>query len=92
MTEISPGLLQALLKKLAATLQKLHSEQCGIMDYQLDATLPALSNHFQPKAFTLCGDLHFMAILEKLLSHTAGLKGSHTQLKGRVLSCPLGNL
>lgn len=73
LTEFSPGILQVLLKKVAATLQKLHLEQCGVMHSQLEAILPAVSLCSELRAFSLCGNLLSMAILEKVLSHMAGL-------------------
>ena len=73
LTEFSPGILQVLLKKVAATLQKLHLEQCGVMDSQLEAILPAMSLCSKLRAFSLCGNLLSMAVIEKMLRHTAGL-------------------
>ena len=84
LTEFSPGILQVLLKKVAATLQKLHLEQCGVMHSQLEAILPAVSLCSELRAFSLCGNLLSMAILEKVLSHMAGL----TCLKEEFYSTP----
>ncbi|XP_007104888.2 PRAME family member 15-like [Physeter macrocephalus] len=73
LTNFSPELLQVLLEKVAATLQELDLELCGIMDSQLEAILPALSHCSQLRTFSICGNLLSMAIMEKLLQHTAGL-------------------
>ena len=43
------------------------------MDSQLDAIPPAVSLCFELRAFSLCGNLLSMAILEKVLNHMAGL-------------------
>ncbi|XP_057587724.1 PRAME family member 15-like [Hippopotamus amphibius kiboko] len=73
LTDFSPELLQVLLEQVAATLQELNLEQCGIGDFQLESILPALSHCFQLRTFSLCGNLLSKTIMEKLLSHTAGL-------------------
>ena len=43
MTDFRPEPLQVLLQKVAATLQELDLDVCGITDSQLEAFLPALS-------------------------------------------------
>lgn len=43
------------------------------MDSQLEAIPPAVSLCFELRAFSLCGNLLSMAILEKVLNHMAGL-------------------
>ncbi|XP_059935867.1 PRAME family member 4-like [Mesoplodon densirostris] len=73
LTNFSPELLQVLLEKVAATLQELDLDLCGIMDSQLEAILPALSHCSQLRTFSMCGNLLSMAIMEKLLRHTHGL-------------------
>ncbi|KAJ8780780.1 hypothetical protein J1605_000823 [Eschrichtius robustus] len=73
LTNFSPELLQVLLEKVAATLQELDLDLCGIMDSQLEAILPALSHCSQLRTFSMCGNLLSMAIMEKLLQHTSGL-------------------
>uniref|UniRef100_A0A8C0HXZ3 Uncharacterized protein n=1 Tax=Balaenoptera musculus TaxID=9771 RepID=A0A8C0HXZ3_BALMU len=73
LTDFSPELLQVLLEKVAATLQELDLNLCGIMDCQLEAILPALSHCSQLRTFSMCGNLLSMAIMEKLLRHTDGL-------------------
>ena len=73
MTDFSPELLQVLLEKVAATIQELYLDQCGIMDSQFEAILPALSRCSQLSSFSLCGNLLSMAVMEKMLRHTAGL-------------------
>ncbi|KAM9110799.1 PRAME family member 8-like [Megaptera novaeangliae] len=73
LTFFSPELLHVLLEKVAATLQELDLSQCGIMDSQLEAILPALSSCSQLRSFSLCGNLLSMAVMEKMLRHTVGL-------------------
>lgn len=73
LTHFSPYILQVLLEKVASTLQELYLEKCGIVDPQLEAILPALSRCSQLRTISLCGNLLSMAIMEKLLSHTARL-------------------
>ena len=84
LTEFSPGILQVLLKKVAATLQELYLEQCGIRDSHLESILHILSHCFQLMSFSLRGNLLSMAILEKVLSHMAGL----TYLKEEFYPAP----
>uniref|UniRef100_A0A8C3W9C7 Uncharacterized protein n=1 Tax=Catagonus wagneri TaxID=51154 RepID=A0A8C3W9C7_9CETA len=72
LTRFTPD-LQVLLDKVAANLEELNLEQCGIMDSQLEAVLPVLSHCSQLRTISLCGNLLSMAIMEKLLSHTARL-------------------
>ncbi|KAB0392637.1 hypothetical protein E2I00_015513 [Balaenoptera physalus] len=62
LTDFSPELLQVLLEKV-----------CGIMGFQFEAILPALSHCSQLRSFSLCGNLLSMAVMEKLLLHTTGL-------------------
>ncbi|DAA21163.1 TPA: preferentially expressed antigen in melanoma-like [Bos taurus] len=73
MTDFRPELLQVLLEKVAATLQEVDLDACGITDSQLEAFLPALSRCSQLRAVSLCGNLLSAAVLEKLLRHTAVL-------------------
>ncbi|XP_044798465.2 PRAME family member 9/15-like [Bubalus bubalis] len=73
MTDFRPELLQVLLEKVAATLQELDFDACGITDSQLQAFLPALSRCSQLRAVSLCGNLLSTAVVEKLLRHTAVL-------------------
>ncbi|XP_065793234.1 PRAME family member 12-like [Muntiacus reevesi] len=73
MTDFHPELLQVLLEKVAATLQELDFDVCGITDSQLEAFLPALSLCSQLRSFSLCGNLLSTAEMEKLLRHTAVL-------------------
>uniref|UniRef100_A0A4X1TLY1 Uncharacterized protein n=1 Tax=Sus scrofa TaxID=9823 RepID=A0A4X1TLY1_PIG len=72
LTQFTPD-LQVLLEEVASNLEELNLEQCGIMDSQLEAILPALSRCSQLRTISLCGNLLSMAIMEKLLSHTARL-------------------
>ena len=73
MNDFSPELLQVLLEKVAVTLQELGLDVCGITDSQLEAILPALSRCSQLRYFSLCENFLSMAVMEKLLRHTAGL-------------------
>ncbi|XP_036681431.1 PRAME family member 8-like [Balaenoptera musculus] len=73
LTDFSPELLHILLEKVADTLQEPDLSQCGIMDSQLEAILPALSSCSQLRSFSLCGNLLSMAVMEKMLRHTVGL-------------------
>uniref|UniRef100_A0A8C6CYS6 PRAME family member 9/15 n=1 Tax=Moschus moschiferus TaxID=68415 RepID=A0A8C6CYS6_MOSMO len=70
MTDFRPELLPVLLERVAATLQELDLDVCGITDCQLEAFLPALSRCSQLR---LCGNLLSTAVMEKLLRHTAAL-------------------
>ncbi|XP_061237790.1 PRAME family member 12-like [Bos javanicus] len=73
MTDFSPKILCILLEQVAATLQELNLEKCGITESQLESILPVLSCCSQLRTFSLCGNVLSMAIMEKLLSHTTGL-------------------
>ncbi|XP_043778860.1 PRAME family member 8-like [Cervus elaphus] len=73
LTDFNPELLQVLLEKVAATLQELYLDQCGIRSSQFEAILPALSRCSQLRSFSLCGNLLSMAVMEKMLRQTAGL-------------------
>lgn len=73
MTDFRPELLPVLLERVAATLQELDLDVCGITDTQLEAFLPALSRCSQLRFFSLCGNLLSTAVMEKLLRHTAAL-------------------
>ena len=73
MTDFSPKILCILLEQVAATLQELNLEQCGITESQLESILPALSCCSQLRVFSMCGNLISMAVLENLLRHTDGL-------------------
>ncbi|XP_027779705.1 melanoma antigen preferentially expressed in tumors [Marmota flaviventris] len=70
--------LQVLLERTSTTLQDLDLDECGIMDSQFTAILPALSHCSQLTTFSFCGNPISMAVLENLLLHTIGLsKLSH---------------
>uniref|UniRef100_A0A8C5ZYR5 PRAME nuclear receptor transcriptional regulator n=1 Tax=Marmota marmota marmota TaxID=9994 RepID=A0A8C5ZYR5_MARMA len=70
--------LQVLLERTSTTLQDLDLDECGIMDSQFTAILPALSHCSQLTTFSFCGNPISMAMLENLLLHTIGLsKLSH---------------
>nr|XP_020731252.1 PRAME family member 12-like [Odocoileus virginianus texanus] len=73
MTDFRPELLQVLLEKVAATMQELDFDVCGITDSQLEAFLPALSRCSQLRSFSLCGNVLSTAGVEKLLRHTTVL-------------------
>ncbi|XP_059974318.1 melanoma antigen preferentially expressed in tumors [Mesoplodon densirostris] len=73
LTSISSEPLRVLIEKASATLQDLNLDECGIVDSQFSALLPALSHCSQLIAFSFCGNSISMAVLESLLRHTAGL-------------------
>ncbi|XP_007196437.1 melanoma antigen preferentially expressed in tumors [Balaenoptera acutorostrata] len=73
LTSISSEPLRVLIEKASATLQDLDLDECGIMDSQFSALLPALSHCSQLTTFSFCGNPISMAVLESLLRHTAGL-------------------
>ena len=73
MTDFSPKILCILLEQVAATLQELNLEKCGITESQFESILPVLTCCSQLRTFSLCGNVLSMAIMEKLLSHTTGL-------------------
>uniref|UniRef100_A0A8C3WDU2 Uncharacterized protein n=1 Tax=Catagonus wagneri TaxID=51154 RepID=A0A8C3WDU2_9CETA len=73
LTTFSPELLQGLLEKVAATLQELDLELCGITDPQFEVILPTLSRCSELRSFSLCGNFLSMANIEKMLRHTARL-------------------
>ncbi|XP_011852023.1 PREDICTED: PRAME family member 6-like [Mandrillus leucophaeus] len=65
--------LQVLLGKVAATLEYLGLDDCGIVDSQVNTILPALSRCFELTTFSFCGNPISMATLENLLCHTIRL-------------------
>uniref|UniRef100_A0A8C3WJP9 Uncharacterized protein n=1 Tax=Catagonus wagneri TaxID=51154 RepID=A0A8C3WJP9_9CETA len=69
MTDFSPDVLQGLLEKVAATLQELDLELCGITESQLEAILPVLSRCWELTSFSVRGNLLSM----KVLGCTTGL-------------------
>uniref|UniRef100_A0A8C3YEX8 Uncharacterized protein n=1 Tax=Catagonus wagneri TaxID=51154 RepID=A0A8C3YEX8_9CETA len=73
LTNFNPALLQVLLEKVAATLEELDLNLCGIMDSQMEAILPALSHCFHLTTLSLCGNFLSKAVMERLLHHTDGL-------------------
>ncbi|XP_058387861.1 melanoma antigen preferentially expressed in tumors-like [Diceros bicornis minor] len=78
LTCMSAEPLQVLIERASATLQDLDLDECGIMDSQFSAILPALSRCSQLTIFSFCGNPISMAVLENLLRHTIGLsKLSH---------------
>uniref|UniRef100_A0A8C4PQN1 Uncharacterized protein n=1 Tax=Equus asinus asinus TaxID=83772 RepID=A0A8C4PQN1_EQUAS len=85
LTYFSPEPLQILLEKVAATLQNLDLDQCGIADSHLEAILPALSHCSQLRTFSMCGNPLSMAIMGRLLRHTDGLH----RLRLEVYPAPL---
>uniref|UniRef100_A0A8C0CT93 Uncharacterized protein n=1 Tax=Balaenoptera musculus TaxID=9771 RepID=A0A8C0CT93_BALMU len=80
LTYSSPELLPVLLQKVAATLQELYLEQCGIRDSHLEAILQSLGRCSQLMFFSLRGNLISMAMMEKLLRHTSGLPSLSQEL------------
>uniref|UniRef100_A0A4W2DPV7 Preferentially expressed antigen in melanoma n=1 Tax=Bos indicus x Bos taurus TaxID=30522 RepID=A0A4W2DPV7_BOBOX len=78
LTSLSLEPLKVLIEWTSATLQDLDLDECGIMDSQFSALLPALSCCSQLTTFSFCGNPISMAVLESLLHHTMGLsKLSH---------------
>ncbi|KAI5929853.1 melanoma antigen preferentially expressed in tumors [Manis javanica] len=73
LTNVSSEPLRVLLERASDTLQDLDLEECGIVDAQFTAMLPALSCCSQLVTFSLCGNRLSMASLEDLLHHTIGL-------------------
>uniref|UniRef100_A0A8C3W747 Uncharacterized protein n=1 Tax=Catagonus wagneri TaxID=51154 RepID=A0A8C3W747_9CETA len=73
LTVFKPELLQVLLEKVAATIQELGLDECGIVDAQLEAILPALSHCSQLRSFSIRGNPLSMTIIGKLLRQTDGL-------------------
>ncbi|XP_034359980.2 PRAME family member 12-like [Arvicanthis niloticus] len=63
----------SLLQRLTATLQTLKLKGCMIMDSQMSALLPALSQCSQLTEVNFLKNLLSMGILKKLLQHTANL-------------------
>ncbi|KAM5264981.1 PRAME family member 15-like [Hipposideros larvatus] len=80
LTDFSPKPLQALLEKVAATLQDLDLIYCGIVDSHVEAILPVLSRCCQLRTFSISGNPLSMAMVEKLLRHTAGLRSLSLEL------------
>ncbi|XP_004636428.1 melanoma antigen preferentially expressed in tumors [Octodon degus] len=75
---MSPDLLRVLLERVSSTLEDLDLDECGIMDSQFIAILPALGQCSQLTTFTFCGNSISMAVLQNLLLHTINLnKLSH---------------
>ncbi|XP_042551589.1 PRAME family member 12-like [Dipodomys spectabilis] len=70
---VRPGMLQALLEQLAATLEILNLEDCGIEDSHLTAILPALSQCSKLTKLCFYGNHLSLAVLKNLLCHTARL-------------------
>lgn len=74
LTQFTPD-LQVLLEEVASNLEELNLEQCGIMDSQLEAILPALSHCSALTSFSVRGNLLSLAIVQKVLGCTTGLPG-----------------
>ena len=74
LTNINPKPLRVLLETVAATLKTLDLENCRIMDSQLSALLPALSSCSQLTTFNYLRNPISVAVLERLLCHTARLR------------------
>uniref|UniRef100_A0A4X1TWE5 Uncharacterized protein n=1 Tax=Sus scrofa TaxID=9823 RepID=A0A4X1TWE5_PIG len=88
LTSMSSRPLQVLIERASATLQDLDLDECGIMDSQFSALLPALRCCSQLTTFSFCGNPISMAVLESLLHHMVGLSklrnlGSEVILKER---------
>ncbi|XP_048208045.1 PRAME family member 8-like [Perognathus longimembris pacificus] len=80
-----PGLLRALLGRVAGTLEALALEHCGITDAQLSALLPTLSQCSRLSLFSFYGNPISMVALQNLLSHTARL----SKLSGGLYPAPM---
>ncbi|XP_053431504.1 PRAME family member 12-like [Nycticebus coucang] len=80
LTDFSPEPLQLLLERVAATLQTLDLDDCGISDAQLRVILPSLSRCSQLMTFSFCGNQISMAALEDLVHHTIRLSKFSTGL------------
>ncbi|CAK6433747.1 unnamed protein product [Pipistrellus nathusii] len=74
LADFSPEPLRSLLEALAPTLQVLHLENCAMVDSQVEAILPVLSNCHQLREFTIIKNRLSVATVEKLLHHTTGLR------------------
>ncbi|EHB09142.1 PRAME family member 12, partial [Heterocephalus glaber] len=85
MKSFNPETLQALLDKLACTLETLVLEHCDITDAQFLAILPALSRCSQLKTFSCYGNPISLGILQVLLRLCAGL----SQLTKGLYPAPL---
>ncbi|KAF3820306.1 hypothetical protein GH733_015815, partial [Mirounga leonina] len=80
LTYFSPELLQVLLEKVAATLQDLDLDLCGLTEAHLKAVLPALSRCHQLQTFSVRGNLLSGAIVGRLLRPTARLRHLRLEL------------
>ena len=72
MMDFSPEVLHVLLEQVAATLQELNLVHCGITESQRESILSAM-RHCSSLGPSFCVETSFLAILEKLLSHTTGM-------------------
>ncbi|XP_013365602.1 PREDICTED: PRAME family member 23-like [Chinchilla lanigera] len=81
----NPEILQALIDKLASTLETLVLDHCDITDSHLLAILPALSCCSQLKTFSCYGNHFSLSILQVLLNLSAGL----SQLTQGLYPAPL---
>lgn len=79
-TRLSLEHLQALLEKVAPTLQDLDLTFCGLVDSHVEAILPVLSRCHQLRVFSISGNLLSVAAVENLLRHTAGLHNLNLEL------------
>ena len=77
-------LLGSLLERLTATLQTLKLKGCMIMDFQISALLPALSQCTQLIEVNFLKNFFSVDSLKKLLQHTAKL----TQLIREIYPAP----
>uniref|UniRef100_A0A8C2UM78 PRAME family member 8-like n=1 Tax=Chinchilla lanigera TaxID=34839 RepID=A0A8C2UM78_CHILA len=85
MKPFNPEILQALIDKVASTLETLVLEHCDITDSHLLAILPALSRCTGLKTFSCYGNHFSLGILQVLLHLTAGL----SQLSQGLYPAPL---
>ncbi|CAK6440618.1 unnamed protein product, partial [Pipistrellus nathusii] len=87
LADFSPEPLRALLEALAPTLQELYLENCGIVDSQVEAILPVLSCCHQLITITITENRLCLAIVGKLLRHTAGIRSLDLELYPVPLEC-----
>ncbi|KAM4827039.1 melanoma antigen preferentially expressed in tumors-like isoform 1-T6 [Thomomys bottae] len=73
LSNVSSETFETLLKSVSATLQNLSLNECGIIDSQLTAMLPAMRQCSQLTIFSFSGNPVSMSVLESLPYHTIGL-------------------
>uniref|UniRef100_A0A8C8W508 PRAME family member 12-like n=1 Tax=Peromyscus maniculatus bairdii TaxID=230844 RepID=A0A8C8W508_PERMB len=91
---LCPALLQFLLENVAATLQILELEDCGIGDSQLSALLPALSQCLQLTRVNFYDNVISISVLMDLLQILANLSKLTEEFYPAPMECydDLGNV